>query len=141
MMSSDIEQEIFGWSPDITCVELCRILSTYARPLGLFSGTCVPDSAELFLQVDRGSWFRRRGRRVAVLSPSEGRDRVLSAVTLIVGIIVALTFLFGFGNVLTLAFRLVVPVWVAPAFGACGGSAGGRAADRHSVPVVAGRPC
>lgn len=49
-----------------------------------------------------------------MLSPSEGRDPVLSAVTLIVGIIVALTFLFGFGNVFTLALRLGVPVWVAP---------------------------
>jgi hypothetical protein len=49
-----------------------------------------------------------------VLSPSEGRDPVLSAVTLIVGVIVALTFLFSFGNVLTLALRLGVPVWVAP---------------------------
>ncbi len=39
---------------------------------------------------------------------------MLSAVTLIVGIIVALTFLFGFGNVLTLALRLGVPPWVAP---------------------------
>jgi hypothetical protein len=39
---------------------------------------------------------------------------VLSAVTLIVGIIVALTFLFGFGNVFSLALRLGVPVWVAP---------------------------
>ncbi len=39
---------------------------------------------------------------------------MLSAVTLIVEIIVALTFLFGFGNVLTLALRLGVPVWVAP---------------------------
>lgn len=39
---------------------------------------------------------------------------MLSAVTLIVGVIVALTFLFGFGNVLTLALRLGVPVWVAP---------------------------
>jgi hypothetical protein len=48
------------------------------------------------------------------LSPSEGRDPVQSAVTLIVGIIVALTFLFGFGNVLTLALRLGVPAWVAP---------------------------
>jgi hypothetical protein len=36
-------------------------------------------------------------------------------VTLIVGIIVALTFLFGFGNVLkTLALKLQVPVFVAP---------------------------
>ncbi|MET8854524.1 hypothetical protein [Amycolatopsis sp. NPDC004625] len=49
-----------------------------------------------------------------MLSPSEGRDPVLSAVTLIVGIIVALTFLFGFGNVFALALRLGVPVWVAP---------------------------
>ena len=48
------------------------------------------------------------------MSPGEGRDPVLSAVTLIVGIIVALTFLFGFGNVFTLALRLGVPVWVAP---------------------------
>ncbi|WP_410575742.1 hypothetical protein [Amycolatopsis sp. cmx-4-61] len=48
------------------------------------------------------------------MSPSEGRDPVLSAAALIVGIIVALTFLFGFGNVLTLALRLGVPVWVAP---------------------------
>ena len=49
-----------------------------------------------------------------MLSPSEGRDPVLSAVALSVGIIVALTFLFGFGNVLTLAHRLGVPAWVAP---------------------------
>ena len=35
-------------------------------------------------------------------------------VTAMVGTIVALTFLFGFGNVLTLALRLGVPVWVAP---------------------------
>ncbi|MEU7786629.1 hypothetical protein [Amycolatopsis sp. NPDC049159] len=39
---------------------------------------------------------------------------MLLAVTLIVGVIVALTFLFGFGNVLTLALRLGVPAWVAP---------------------------
>jgi len=38
---------------------------------------------------------------------------VLSAVTLIVGVIVALTFLFGFGNVFSLALRFGVPVWVA----------------------------
>jgi hypothetical protein len=49
-----------------------------------------------------------------VLSPSGERDPVLSAVTLIMAVIVALTFLFGFGNVLTLALRLGVPAWVAP---------------------------
>ncbi|WP_425332233.1 hypothetical protein [Amycolatopsis alba] len=31
-----------------------------------------------------------------------------------VGIVVGLTFLFGFGNVFALALRLGVPVWVAP---------------------------
>src|ERR1043165_10090929 len=39
---------------------------------------------------------------------------VTRVVTAMVGTIVALTFLFGFGNVLTLALRLGVPVWVAP---------------------------
>jgi hypothetical protein len=36
------------------------------------------------------------------------------AVTVIMGVVVGLTFLFGFGNVLNLALRLGVPVWVAP---------------------------
>jgi hypothetical protein len=35
-------------------------------------------------------------------------------VTVIMGIVVGLTFLFGFGNVLNLALRLGVPIWVAP---------------------------
>ncbi|MCM3920135.1 hypothetical protein ND748_00290 [Frankia sp. AiPs1] len=35
-------------------------------------------------------------------------------VTMIVGVVVALTFLFGFGNVLALGLRLGVPIWVAP---------------------------
>ncbi|PFG49208.1 hypothetical protein ATK36_4347 [Amycolatopsis sulphurea] len=39
---------------------------------------------------------------------------VAQAVTVIMGVIVGLTFLFGFGNVLNLALRLGVPVWVAP---------------------------
>jgi len=39
---------------------------------------------------------------------------VIRAVTVIMGTVVGLTFLFGFGNVLTLALRLGVPVWVAP---------------------------
>ncbi|MGW6059067.1 DUF2637 domain-containing protein [Streptomyces sp. NPDC055189] len=38
----------------------------------------------------------------------------LRAVTGIAGTVVALTFLFGFGNVWTLALRLGVPPWVAP---------------------------
>lgn len=42
------------------------------------------------------------------------RDSVLQLVTMIVGVIVGLTFMFGFGNVLTLGFRLGVPGWVAP---------------------------
>lgn len=39
---------------------------------------------------------------------------IVRAVTVIIGAVVALTFLFGFGNVLNLALRLGVPVWVAP---------------------------
>ncbi|GAB3377775.1 MULTISPECIES: MATE family efflux transporter [Nocardia] len=39
---------------------------------------------------------------------------MVQAVTVIMGIVVGLTFLFGFGNVLNLALRLGVPAWVAP---------------------------
>jgi hypothetical protein len=39
---------------------------------------------------------------------------VAQAVTVIMGVVVGLTFLFGFGNVLNLALRLDVPAWVAP---------------------------
>ena len=39
---------------------------------------------------------------------------VVHVVTVIMGIVVGLTFMFGFGNVLNLALRLGVPVWVAP---------------------------
>lgn len=39
---------------------------------------------------------------------------VVRAVTVIMAAVVGLTFLFGFGNVLTLALRLGVPGWVAP---------------------------
>lgn len=39
---------------------------------------------------------------------------VVRTVTVIMGVVVALTFLFGFGNVLNLALRLGVPAWVAP---------------------------
>ncbi|MFE3170027.1 hypothetical protein ACFXPA_25385 [Amycolatopsis sp. NPDC059090] len=46
--------------------------------------------------------------------PGVRRDPVVSAVSIMVGVVVGLTFLFGFGNVLALALRLGVPVWVAP---------------------------
>ncbi|SDU10560.1 hypothetical protein [Amycolatopsis keratiniphila] len=42
------------------------------------------------------------------------RDSVLQLVTVIVGVIVGLTFMFGFGNVLAFGLRLGVPGWVAP---------------------------
>jgi hypothetical protein len=45
---------------------------------------------------------------------SSDQAPVVQAVTLIMGVVVGLTFLFGFGNVLNLALRLGVPVWVAP---------------------------
>jgi hypothetical protein len=55
-------------------------------------------------------------RPAANLSARSGPDgaTVVQAVTVIMGVVVGLTFLFGFGNVLNLALRLGVPVWVAP---------------------------
>lgn len=54
--------------------------------------------------------------RRAFVSTRSGSDggAVVQAVTVIMGVVVGLTFLFGFGNVLNLALRLGVPVWVAP---------------------------
>ncbi len=54
--------------------------------------------------------------RPAAMSTRSGSDEatVVKAVTVIMGVVVGLTFLFGFGNVLNLALRLGVPVWVAP---------------------------
>jgi hypothetical protein len=46
--------------------------------------------------------------------PGPDTAPVVQAVTVIMGTVVGLTFLFGFGNVLNLALRLGVPVWVAP---------------------------
>ncbi|MGW4213643.1 hypothetical protein ACWEIJ_37065, partial [Lentzea sp. NPDC004789] len=53
------------------------------------------------------------------LGPASGSQSgllqdVTRAVTVIIATVVGLTFLFGFGNVLSLALRLGVPVWVAP---------------------------
>lgn len=50
---------------------------------------------------------------VSTRSASNG-TAVVQTVTVIMGVVVGLTFLFGFGNVLNLALRLGVPVWVAP---------------------------
>ncbi|MEV6643538.1 hypothetical protein [Amycolatopsis sp. NPDC051371] len=55
VVSSDAGQDLFGWSSAIACVGLYRVLSSCARPLGLFSGSHVPDSAELSVQVDRAA--------------------------------------------------------------------------------------
>ncbi|ABW12976.1 hypothetical protein Franean1_3576 [Parafrankia sp. EAN1pec] len=41
-------------------------------------------------------------------------ESTVTLVTVIVGTVVGLTFLFGFGNVLALGLRLGVPIWVAP---------------------------
>lgn len=46
--------------------------------------------------------------------PTGAAERIVRAVTAIVGVVVGLTFLFGFGNVLDLAIQLDVPVWIAP---------------------------
>jgi hypothetical protein len=45
--------------------------------------------------------------------PDPDTAPVVQAVTAIMGTVVGLTFLFGFGNVLNLALRPGVPVWVA----------------------------
>ena len=45
---------------------------------------------------------------------SSDQAPIVQAVTVIMGVVVGLTFLFGFGNVINLALRLGVPVWVAP---------------------------
>ena len=54
----------------------------------------------------------------SIVEPSDGPGPdtapVVQTVTAIMGTVVGLTFLFGFGNVLNLALRLGVPVWVAP---------------------------
>jgi hypothetical protein len=50
----------------------------------------------------------------APTQPSTDQAVIVRAVTVIIGTVVGLTFTFGFGNVLTLALRLGVPVWVAP---------------------------
>jgi hypothetical protein len=45
---------------------------------------------------------------------SPEQDVTLRCVTMIVGVVIAPTFLFGFGNVLDLALRLGVPAFIAP---------------------------
>ena len=50
----------------------------------------------------------------APVRPAKDQAVIVRAVTVIMGTVVGLTFTFGFGNVLTLALRLGVPVWVAP---------------------------
>src|SRR6266550_2003823 len=50
----------------------------------------------------------------APAQPTTDQAVMVRAVTVIIGTVVGLTFTFGFGNVLTLALRLGVPVWVAP---------------------------
>jgi hypothetical protein len=59
-----------------------------------------------------GDGERPRAGGVAILDREAAA--VVRAVTVIMATVVGLTFLFGFGNVLNLALRLGVPVWVAP---------------------------
>ncbi|TCO55617.1 hypothetical protein [Actinocrispum wychmicini] len=54
------------------------------------------------------------GHRSSVSRSSTAPVGIVQAVTVILGTVVGLTFLFGFGNVLNLALRLGVPGWVAP---------------------------
>src|SRR3981081_2564168 len=54
--------------------------------------------------------------RSPAMSARSGSDgaTIVQAVTTMMGVVVGLTFMFGFGNVLNLALRLGVPAWVAP---------------------------
>ncbi|SFB49522.1 hypothetical protein SAMN05216266_11452 [Amycolatopsis marina] len=54
-----------------------------------------------------------RAAAMPIRSGSDGAG-VAQAVTVIMGVVVGLTFMFGFGNILNLALRLDVPAWVAP---------------------------
>lgn len=47
-------------------------------------------------------------------SAASTEETTLRSVTVLAGVVVALAFIFGFGNVWTLALRLGVPAWVAP---------------------------
>ncbi|MEU0882474.1 hypothetical protein ABZ345_28010 [Lentzea sp. NPDC005914] len=62
--------------------------------------------------------YRSVTSQVGDLGPSSGSSGALQnverAVAMIMATVVGLTFLFGFSNVLNLALRLSVPVWVAP---------------------------
>jgi len=46
--------------------------------------------------------------------PAADQAAVVRSVTVSMGTVIGLTFLFGFGNVLNLALRPGVPVWAAP---------------------------
>ncbi|MCC8245066.1 hypothetical protein [Saccharothrix luteola] len=54
------------------------------------------------------------GQRSSEIAGEVGDRQVVRAVTVIIGVVVGLTFVFGFGNVLSLALGLGVPIWVAP---------------------------
>ncbi|MFJ4099872.1 hypothetical protein [Amycolatopsis japonica] len=64
------------------------------------------------------AWFNRPEEphrwAVRTVTVEERRDPVVSVVSTMVGTVVGLTFLFGFGNVFALALLLGVPVWGAP---------------------------
>jgi hypothetical protein len=51
---------------------------------------------------------------VGSTAQAAGRDPIAVVVTVVMGVVVGLTFLFGFGNVLSLALKLGVPAYVAP---------------------------
>jgi hypothetical protein len=54
------------------------------------------------------------GQRSPEIAGEVGDRQVVRAVTVIIGVVVGLTLVFGFGNVVGLALGLGVPIWVAP---------------------------
>lgn len=87
-MSASAVSAVQGQDESSAPVALCRPVSSQVRDLGRNSG---PSGALSGMLQD-----------------------VERAVTVIMATVVGLTFLFGFGNVLNLALRLGVPMWVAP---------------------------
>jgi hypothetical protein len=95
-------------------VRKCRRVSSCSGSLGLPSGSHVPGSVAEFAEVQAVFVGRAGTSWPTERAPMRIGSRAVLAVTVIVGVIVSLTFLFGFGNVLALALRLGVPAWVAP---------------------------
>jgi len=67
-------------------------------------------------EVDNPRWWRLMATdgHSSAFKPRAEPAAIVRVITVIVGTVAGLTFVFGFGDVLNLALRLGVPAWVAP---------------------------